>query len=377
MMVRKLVISINSTWNFVNFRAGLLRALAGQGYELVAVAPDDGYVDELTRLHCRYLPVKMKRRTTSVIGETHLLAQYAALLRRERPCAQLTFTIKPNIYGSLAARAYHIPSIANVAGLGTTFLQAGPLNRLVRAMYSAALRPSPITFFQNDADRELFSAAGIVRRERSRLLPGSGVDLHRFSPRSSASDVPGPIFLLLGRFLWAKGLAEYADAARAIRLRHPSAEFRLLGMPETGAGAVDGAQLLRWQQEGVMRIFPAVDDVRPALADADCVVLPSFYPEGTPRSLLEAAAMGRPIITTNVPGCRDIVEDGQNGYLCEPRDAMSLRQAIERFVSLGPTERQEMGRKSRAAAENRFDEQIVINAYLSALDEVCWRSRGR
>lgn len=368
---RKLVISINSTWNFINFRAGLLDALASNGYELVAVAPDDGYAEELRGLGCRYVPVPLARRQMSIAGELKLLARYRAILVRERPDAHLSFTIKPNIYGSLAARSLGIPAIANVAGLGTVFLEEGLLNRVVKRMYRAALRPSPITFFQNTDDRDLFIANGIIRSEAARLLPGSGVNLARFSP--PPDDTPrgsGPIFLMVARLLWAKGIGEYVKAARRIRSRHPTAEFRLVGMEESSKGAVPPEQLRQWADEGAITFLGAASDVRPGIVDADCIVLPSFYPEGTPRSLLEAAAMARPIITTDVPGCRNVVEHGVNGFLCRPRDVDSLEAVLERFIALPAAKRAEMGVASRALAETRFDEQIVIDAYREALRDV-------
>lgn len=370
MVNRKLLVSINSAWNFVNFRVGLLKALADDGYELVAVAPDDGYADELRDLGCRYVPVELARRETSVLGEAKLLARYHSILRRERPAAQLSFTIKPNIYGSLAARSLRIPTLANVAGLGAMFLDQGLLNRLVKGMYRTALRPAAITFFQNEDDLALFVASGIVRAGAARLLPGSGVDLARFSPRPHAPQGRRPVFLMIARLLWAKGVGEFVDAARAVRSTHPDAQFRIVGIEETSKGAVPLATLRQWQDEGAITFLGAMKDVRTALAEADCVVLPSFYPEGTPRSLLEAAAMGKPIVTTDVPGCRRVVEHGRNGFLCQPRDSGSLLAALEAFAGLSPDERSAMGEASRCLAESRFDERIVIGAYRQALADL-------
>lgn len=370
MVNRKLLVSINSAWNFVNFRVGLLKALADDGYELVAVAPDDGYADELRDLGCRYVPVELARRETSVLGEAKLLARYHSILRRERPAAQLSFTIKPNIYGSLAARSLRIPTLANVAGLGAMFLDQGLLNRLVKGMYRTALRPAAITFFQNEDDLALFVASGIVRAGAARLLPGSGVDLARFSPRPHAPQGRRPVFLMIARLLWAKGVGEFVDAARAVRSTHPDAQFRIVGIEETSKGAVPLATLRQWQDEGAITFLGAMKDVRTALAEADCVVLPSFYPEGTPRSLLEAAAMGKPIVTTDVPGCRRVVEHGRNGFLCQPRDSGSLLAALEAFAGLSPDERSAMGEASRCLAESRFDERIVIAAYRQALADL-------
>lgn len=366
---RKLVVSTNSTWNFVNFRSGLLRALVDDGYEVVALAPDDGFADELAGMGCRYVPIPMQRRARSVLGDLRVLQRYRAVLRAERPDAYLSFTIKPNIYGSLAARSLGIPRLINVAGLGTAFQSGGALNRLVRIMYGAALKRSSVTFFQNPDDLELFVQGGIVDRRCAQLLPGSGVDLARFAPAEADRNRhrPGPVFLLLARLLWAKGIAEYAQTARAIRERHPGVEFRLLGMKETRADAVPDNVISQWHIEGVLHYLGQTPDVRSAIADADCVVLPTFYPEGTPRSLLESIAMGKPIVTTDMPGCREVVQDGVNGFLCRPRDSASLTDALTRFILLTPEERAKMGAASRTLAETRFDEKIVIGAYRDAL----------
>lgn len=369
---RKLVVSTNSTWNFVNFRSGLLKALVDDGYDVVALAPDDGFADDLGGLGCRYVPLPMQRRATSVLGDLRVLRRYRAALRAEQPDAYLSFTIKPNIYGSLAARSLGIPQLINVAGLGTTFQSDGLLNRLVRVMYGAALKRSSVTFFQNPDDLELFVQGGLVDRRRTRLLPGSGVDLVRFAPVEVGRNHhrSGPVFLLLARLLWAKGIAEYAEAARAIRKRHPGAEFRLLGMMETRADAVPADVIRQWDAEGVLQYLGQTQDVRSAIADADCVVLPTFYPEGTPRSLLESIAMGKPIVTTDMPGCREVVQDGVNGFLCRPRDSASLAYALTRFIDLVPEEREKMGVASRKLAQTRFDEKIVISAYREALTRI-------
>ncbi len=175
---------------------------------------------------------------------------------------------------------------------------------------------------------------------------------------------------MIARLLWAKGVGEFVDAARAVRSTHPEAQFRIVGMEETSKGAVPPATLRQWQDEGAIKFLGAMKDVRTALAEADCVVLPSFYPEGTPRSLLEAAAMGKPIVTTDVPGCRRVVEHGRNGFLCQPRDSGSLQAALEAFAGLSPNERSAMGEASRCLAESRFDEGIVIGAYRQALADL-------
>jgi glycosyltransferase involved in cell wall biosynthesis len=311
----------------------------------------------------------MDKQGTSPVRDLALYARYRALLGRLRPDAFLGYTIKPNIYGSLAAHAHGIPVINNVAGLGVTFMRSGPLNRLVRAMYKTALRRSHHVFFQNPDDRRVFTTAGIVPEIRTSLLPGSGIDLDYFSPsvetRTQGSDFT---FLLVSRLLWAKGIGEYVAAAELLRARSPGMRFQIAGILEPGrSGAVPEADVRRWQEQGSIEYLGALTDVRPAINRADCVVLPSYYPEGTPRSLLEAAALGRPLITCDVPGCREIVREGVNGFLCKPRDVDDLATAMGRMAALPSDKLLRMRQDSRHEAEQRFDEQIVVRRYLAAI----------
>lgn len=363
----RLVVSINSCWNFVNFRSGLIRHLVAEGYEVVAVAPPDPHVAKLEALGCRFVPIGMDSRGISPVKDAKLLADYLRILRRERPAAYLGYTIKPNVYGSIAAHRLGIPVINNIAGLGIAFARNDWLNKVVRLLYRLALGRSNTVFFQNRDDRELFLAAGFVNPARARILPGSGVDLRRFSPQP-ASPGDGLSFVLIARLLRTKGVADFVEAARLVRAQRGDARFRIAGIfDEAHRDGISRAEMDAWVGEGAVEYLGALDDVRPALAAADCVVLPTFYPEGTPRGLLEAAAMGKPIITTNVPGCRDVVEEGVNGYLCSARDPAGLAAAMIRVLDLPVEIRARMGSASRAKAVAEYDERIVIERYLEAV----------
>lgn len=368
---RKIVISINTAWNFVNFRTGLLRALVERGFDVVAVAPADKFVPAIRDLGCRFVDLPIDGGGTHPLRDLQLLARYVKLLRHERPNLFLGFTVKPNIYGSLAARWTGIPVINNVAGLGSVFRSHSWLSSLVKVLYRAALSRSRKVFFQNEDDRDLFIEAGLIRRDVTDRLPGSGIDLNRFqvgSPPVDATD--GPRFLLVARLLWDKGVGEYVQAARIVKAKHPDCKFHLLGFLDvSNPQAIPRSTIDEWAREGLVTYLGAADDVRPFVAEADCIVLPSFYREGVPRTLLEAAAMGRPIITTDSVGCREVVEDGINGYLCRPQDAVDLADRIERMIRLSPAERAAMGQAGRRKVESEFDERIVIHRYLAAIDE--------
>ena len=364
------MIALNTAWNLVNFRSGLIRALVSHGYEVVAVAPSDEYVPQLAALGCRFVPLPMDNKGTHPGRDLMLLMRFVRLMRQEQPDVFLGFTVKPNVYGSLAAHISGVPVINNVAGLGTVFIKGGWLNRLVRGLYQVALARSRKVFFQNEDDRQLFITGGLVDGALTDRLPGSGVDLKKFEP----AYLPGRSqmrFLLIARMLWDKGVGEYVEAARLLKSRGLNAEVCLLGFLDVqNPAAISKSQMDEWVAEGVVRYLGVSDNVREEIAQADCIVLPSFYREGTPRTLLEAAAMARPIITTDSVGCRDVVDDGVNGFLCRPRDASDLADKMERTICMSQTERGAMGLSGREKVEREFDEKIVIDKYLAAIEAV-------
>ncbi len=370
-MTRKLiVISANSAWNIYNFRSGLIQALSGDGYEVLAAAPLDEHSGELAQLGSPCIPLSMDTNGQSPVRDFFLFIRYLRLLRRLRPDAFLGYTIKPNIYGSLAAHLLGIPVINNVSGLGTAFIQETWLTKLVRFLYARALGLSKTVFFQNTDDRDLFIRLRLVRPERSALIPGSGVDLTKFRPQTVSQQngwAAPTVFLFIARLIRDKGVTEYAEAARSVKRQFPEARFQVLGFLETAnRGAIPRSELDGWVQEGIIEYLGSTGDVRPAIAEASCVVLPS-YREGTPRVLLEAAAMGKPLIATDVPGCRNAVSDGVNGFLCAPRDHKDLAGKLIAFLSLEPEARMQMGMASRIKVEREYDERIVVNRYLAAI----------
>lgn len=378
----KIVICINTAWNLVNFRAGLIKALVAAGHEVVALAPPDAYAPLLASFGCRFVPIPMANGGTNPLHDSLLLWRFWRFFRQERPDVFLGYTVKPNVYGSLAAHWLGIPVVNNIAGLGAVFIQDGWLVKLVRGLYRLALGRSAKVFFQNPDDRAMFVDGGLVRGAVTELLPGSGVDLVRFAPprNDGAGDMDchgasAPRndgskfrFLLIARMLWDKGVGEYVEAAQLLRQRWPQVEFCLLGFVDVqNPAAISRAEMDAWVVQGFVKYLGVSDDVRTDIALADCVVLPS-YREGTPRTLLEAAAMARPIITTDAVGCREVVDDGVNGYLCQVRDAADLAAKMSQMLSLSSEQRAEMGLRGRAKMEAEFDEQIVIDRYLAAID---------
>lgn len=365
----KIMLSSNSAWNLANFRKPVIEALVTAGYEVVAVAPADGQEGRLAAMGARFVPLKMAATGTSMSEDSRLLLDYIRLLRAERPALFLGFTAKPNIYGSLAARIIGIPTVATISGLGSAFLKGGALGWLLLRLYRSALRRAQAIFFQNGSDRDLFVARGIVRPDQAQLVAGSGVDLDHFAP--------GPVephddirFLLIARLLLDKGIAEFVEAARIVRRRFPEARFQLLGGPGgDNPSAVPHGDLERWADERIVELLGVRDDVRPDIAAADCVVLPS-YREGLSRSLLEAAAMGRPLVASDVPGCREVIDDGITGILCKVRSAAELAGAMEQIAAMTPAERAAMGAAGRRKVAAEYDQRLVADAYLAQAAQV-------
>ncbi len=365
----RLIISTNSAWSMVKYRGGLISALIADGHEVIAVAPPDEYADELAQLDCRYIPLPMDKKGKNPARDVQLFLQYRKIFKRERPDAYLGFSIKPNVYGSLAAHALGIPVINNVNGLGTVFIRDGWLKRVACQLYRLAFARSIKVFFHNADDRHLFLQHKLVVDAQSVILPGSGVDLEYFRP-APQQQTSGFQFLLIGRLIYDKGVSEFVEAARLLKATRPSAECGLLGFVQSdNPTAVSRDDVERWQQAGLIRYRGSADDVRQHIAEADCIVLPS-YREGAPRVLLEAAAMARPVIGTDVPGCRAVIDEGRTGLLCAVKDPQDLAEKMIAMVDMDPGQRRSMGAAGRQKMEREYDQRLVFDAYRTTLHAI-------
>jgi glycosyltransferase involved in cell wall biosynthesis len=366
---RKLLLIANTSWYLWNFRAKLAERLRQNGCEITFAAPPDAYSGRLAEIG-HFVPLKLNRKGRNPLTELFALLRVYRLLRAERPDYVLTWTPKPNIYTAFAGRFARIPVTPNVAGLAYAFTGDRRLARIVSILYRVAFERCKIVFFQNNDDRHLFVEGHWVEATAARLLPGSGVDLDRFRPQPPR-DGRGFVFLFIGRLIADKGLPELISAARQLKQREPGLCIRIAGFSDPGnPTSIDESTIRKWETEGIAEYLGSTDEVRTIIAAADCVVLPSYYREGTPRTLLEAAACARPIITTDAPGCRDVVIEGETGFLCRPRDVTSLAEAMRRMMTLTQAERETMGRAGRAYMERSFSEEIVIAAYERALSEI-------
>ena len=372
----KIILFANTDWYLYNFRLPLACHLREIGHDVVMLSPPGSYVARLQAAGFHALTVPMQRRSLNPVREVALLNEIRRVYADERPDLVHHFTIKCVVYGALAARMTGIPACVNaVTGLGHVFTSDGFKAHLLRPPVQALLRlamngPNSRLIVQNPDDHAAFLHAGLIEPCYVRLIRGSGVDTERFKPTNPSSRGNNPITILLAsRLLWEKGIGEYVAAARQLRTEGIAAQFWLAGNPDPGNPAsIPPEQLAEWQREGDIALLGQVDDMPSLLAQTDLAVLPS-YREGTPRSLLEAAACGLPLVATDAPGCREIVQHGVNGLLVPVKDSIALANAI-RQLCRDPATRQSMGRASRAKVLAEFDERIVFEKTLAVYDEL-------
>lgn len=362
----RIFISANSSWNIVNFRAGLVRALKQEGHELFFLTPSGPADADLSQLHGEHLTLPMKRDSVNPFIDIFVLLSYLYYMLRYRPAYYLAFTSKPNIYGGIASRLAGVKAVHNISGLGYVFIKGGFLKMLVISFYRRALKKAHHVFFQNADDKALFEELGILRTSSVSILPGSGVDIEAFQPALRPKNKQFT-FLMVARLLVDKGVREYAEAAHLLKAQGLDVCCQLLGpLDSLNPAGIHQQELDQWIAEGVLSYLGETKDVCPYWQAADCAILPSYL-EGAPRTLIEAGAVGLPSITTNVPGCRFVVKDNETGFLVPARDAKSLAEAMVKMVNLPQKQRQDMGRTARLHIAQNFSETTVIDAYQSVI----------
>jgi glycosyltransferase involved in cell wall biosynthesis len=373
---KKIVVVSNTAWFLYNFHLALLQGLKRGGYDVHLVAPHDVYFEKLEKagLACHALSINSKG--VNPFEDLWLIGRFYLLYRRLTPDLILHFTIKPNIYGSLAAMFLRVPAISTITGLGTIFLNHGVSSRAGQLLYRVALKVPRKVFFLNHADRQLFIKARLVDPAKSEVIGGAGIDTQRFVPRLKKRRDNTFRFLLIARLIRDKGITEYVEAARRVldwasrSAMATPVEFCLLGAYYSGnPTALTPEEVAKWEAEGVLVYLGTTDEVPCVIADADCIVLPS-YREGISQVLLEAASMAKPIVATDVPGCREIVDDGINGYLCQARDVDSLAAMMQKMMSSSIASRETMGQKGREKIMAEFDERVVNAKYIRAIEEM-------
>jgi glycosyltransferase involved in cell wall biosynthesis len=365
----KVAIVLNTSWNIYNFRLNFVRELLSQGYEVHTIAPTDEFTDKLIAEGCIHHRVKMDSRGANPIKDSALILELFMIYRRIRPDIVLHYTIKPNVYGTLAASILRIPVVNNVCGLGTVFLKKNLVSAFAMLLYRLSFRFAKRIFFQNPEDRKLFIDKKIIGADVADLVPGSGIDLKRFQPMEFKRNEKFT-FLLISRLITDKGILEYVDAVKKLKAEGFDAKFQILGAkdPQHKRG-IKLEVIDEWIQSNTVEYLGTTTDVRTHIAKADCIVLPS-YREGTPRTLLEAASSSKPIIATDVPGCNNVVVNNFNGLLCKLKDADDLALKMREISTYDDSLLKKFGKNGRTKMEAEYDESLVINKYLHALKEI-------
>lgn len=362
--MRKVVVLINDTTYAYNLRGAILQELIRQEYEVTVVGKELRHTEELKQIGCKLINVETNRYQVNPLSDFKLFNVYCSILQRERPDAVLTYNIKPNVYGGSACKRHHIPYIANVTGLGKPLATPGTLQRAACLLYKKGISGAACVFFQNESNRQFFIEHNMLdeKQQYNRVLPGSGVDLDRF-PYLEYPENDEIHFLYVARIMKEKGIDYLLEAAN--QFANEEIIFDVCGPCEDK----DYLQIIK--NDPKIHYYGEQDDLRPFYQQCSCFLFPSYYPEGMSNVLLEAASSGRPVITTDSPGCREIVKNRINGYIVPLKDSEALLKTVEKFLSLTREQRKAMGQESRRIVEEQFDRKIVVSTYIEMINRIC------
>ena len=364
-MGKTLLVLTNNIAGLHSFRKEVMKAIVDNGYQLYISVPDsdDERVNYFEEIGCHIIKTGFNRRGMNPIADLKLMLNYRKIIKQLKPVTVLSYTNKPNVYGGIACRLTHTPLIANVTGLGDSIENGGWLQKLTVALYKTGIGKAKRVFFQNATNRQFCLQHGISNKD-SIVLPGSGVNLLHHTCQDYPSD--GVIkFLFIARLLKDKGTDEFFEMAKTIKVKNPLTEFQIVGWVEGDYQQ----QLDNLVKDGVVVYLGPTSDVRPFLKTVHCTIMPSYH-EGLSNVNLESAANGRPVITTDVPGCKETVDDGVSGFLVKAKNSQSLIEGVERFLALSYDQKKEMGLNGRKKVEREFDRQIVVNAYLKEIKSI-------
>ena len=360
--MKRVLFLVNHDVVIYNFRKELVERLLSDGNEVVISSPYGERIDLLKNMGCRYVPVKLDRHGKNPLDEIRLIFYYIELIRTVKPDMIFSYTIKPNLYGALAAAVCKVPIVVNITGLGSAVENPGKLQKLMITAYKIAFRKVQTVFIQNEENRQFFIDHHIAV-DKLKLLPGSGVNLGQFHILDYPDDTTVE-FVFISRIMKEKGIDQYLEMAEYIRKKYPQTRFHICGFCEEEYEDI----LKEYEDRGIITYHGLIMDVREVLTYTHCTIHPSYYPEGISNVLLESAACGRPLISTDRSGCREVIDDGVNGYIVPQKDAKALIEAAEKFMRLKNEERRQMGLAGREKVEREFDRKIVVNTYMSEVD---------
>ncbi|MGN6542171.1 MAG: glycosyltransferase family 4 protein [Ginsengibacter sp.] len=368
---KKIAVIENGLFSTYTMREGLMQRLLKEGYDVTILTHTNSFVSQVEKTGLHVINIGSGNLNPWKVLK-YIFNLYSAL-KKIQPDVCLTFSIRPAIWGNFITRHLNIPTITNITGVGPLFISKNLAYRIARSIYRHALQKTKKVFFQNFDDMNLFLQKKFVRKEIAERVPGSGVDYQKFSPMAIAkTGEENFIFLFIGRLIKDKGIFEFVEAARMIRKKFPNIIFNVIGPfwhQNLKSNTITKSDLQNWIVEGIIDYQGEKKDIRKFIAEADCIVLPS-YREGTSNILLEAASMEKAIITTNTTGCKETVDDEVTGFLCKVKDAEDLADKMEKMYLLSEEDRKTMGKKGRQKIIKEFDKQIVINAYLEAIDGI-------
>lgn len=357
----KIAFVANTCWNIYNFRKGLVQHFLDKGDEVLVLTPKDEYTARVIEWGVAFLEIPFDGTGNNPLNDLKTLRKIYSVFKTESPEIAFGYTIKANIYSCLAGALSRIPVICNVSGLGTVFLTEGMAGKIAMALYRISFKYASYIFFQNIDDKELFTSRISTDEKKTEVIPGSGIALDSF--KYSKPSISGKtVFLMISRLIVEKGVREYAEAAAHFK-DDPNVSFVLVGkLDETHARSISKSELDKWIDEKWLEYQPHSDNIKELITESEVVVLPS-YREGTPRTLLEGAAIGRPLLTSDVPGCREVVQDGYNGFLFEVKNPKSIVDKVKLYMALSKEERVKLSENSRKLVEEKYDEKHIINAY--------------
>lgn len=365
----KLIFIGNTAWSMYNFRRPIFQHFINRGDEIIVASPHDStYQSLLEDMGCKCYTIKMQPKGNNPINDFIIICQIRRILKKEKPNCCFFYTIKPNIYGSIAAASLDIPYIPITTGLGYVFLVNNFVSKIAKLLYKLAFRKAKQVWFLNQDDVNAFKKENLVDENRISILKGEGIDINQFKVYHNSQEIS---FIVQARMLWDKGIGVFVDAARVVKKKYPKVRFKLLGfMGVDNPNAISEQQMNEWIKEGIIEYMGSTNDVRPYIYESTCVVLPSYYREGIPFSLMEGAAAGKPIITTDNVGCREVVTNGITGFLCKIKDSEDLANKMEKIILMPEEERIQMGLRGREKMKYEFGIDIVINKYVEILKEI-------